>query len=103
MRAHSLLTKVVLYVVLVVLSGLFLMPLAWTVSTSLKPTDQAMELPPRWWPKEFLWRNYADAVMYRSEELGYIPMLRYARNTIYLAVLSVTGTMVSKSHCVQVA
>ncbi|MBM3499945.1 MAG: carbohydrate ABC transporter permease [Armatimonadetes bacterium] len=79
------------------LSGLFLMPLAWTISTSLKPTEQTMEMPPRWWPKQFLWRNYSDAVMYRSEELGYIPMLRQARNTLYLAVLSVTGTVVSNA------
>jgi multiple sugar transport system permease protein len=96
-RAHSPLTKAVVYLVLIVLSLLFLMPLGWTISTSLKPADQTMELPPRWWPKDFLWRNYVDAVTYRGKELGYIPMLRYARNTLYLALLSVTGTVFSNA------
>jgi multiple sugar transport system permease protein len=96
-KPRSWLTKAIVYLVLVALSALFLMPLAWTISTSLKPNRQTMELPPRWWPKDFLWSNYSDAVMYRSEELGYIPMLRQARNTLYLAVLSVTGVVISNA------
>jgi len=97
LKARSLPTKITVYLVLIVLSGLFLMPLAWTISTSLKPNQQTMTLPPKWWPDKPLWRNYRDAVMYRSEELGYIPMLRQARNTVYLAALSVTGTVISNS------
>jgi len=97
LKPRSLSTKVIVYLALPALSALFLMPLVWTISTSLKPNEQTMELPPRWWPREFLWSNYSEAVMYRSEELGYIPMLRQARNTLYLAVLSVTGTVVSNA------
>ncbi|MGQ9730302.1 MAG: carbohydrate ABC transporter permease [Candidatus Zipacnadales bacterium] len=97
MKAHSPLAQLIIYAVLLMLSVLFLMPLGWTISTSLKPAEKTMELPPRWWPEEFVWRNYVDAVTYRSAELGYIPMLRYARNTIYLALLSVAGTLISNA------
>jgi multiple sugar transport system permease protein len=95
--ARSPLGKVVVYVLLGILSILFIMPLAWTISTSLKPADKTMVLPPEWWPKPRVWRNYLDAITYRSKELGYIPMLRYARNTLLLAVLSVTGTVISNA------
>lgn len=97
MRARSPLAKIIVYLVLGVLSLLFLMPLAWTISTSLKPEKQTMELPPRWWPREFHFGNYREAVVYRRAELGYIPMLRYAGNTLYLALLSVTGTVASNA------
>ena len=97
MAARSLLAKVVVYVILAALSALFVMPLAWTISTSLKPAAKTMELPPRWWPKPVVWRNYLDAMTYRSGELGYLPMLRQARNTLYLAVLSLTGTVISNA------
>jgi len=97
MATRSLVAKTIIYFILIGLSVLFLMPMAWTISTSLKPRGQTMTLPPQWWPREFRWRNYVDAVMYRREELGYIPMLRYGRNTLYVAVLSVTGTVLSNA------
>ena len=97
MQTRSVFAKVIVYCVLAALSLLFLMPLGWTISTSLKPAAKTMELPPRWLPEEFVWGNYLEAITYRSEELGYIPMLRYARNTLYLAVLSVTGTVISNA------
>ena len=97
MVARSLLAKIVVYAILAALSVLFIMPLAWTISTSLKPADKTMVLPPEWWPHPIVWRNYLDAVTYRSKELGYIPMVRYARNTLYLAILSVSGTVISNA------
>ena len=97
MATRSVFAKIVVYSLLVVLSVLFLMPLAWTISTSLKPSDKTMELPPRWWPERIVWGNYLEAITYRSEELGYVPMLRYARNTLYVAVLSVAGTVISNA------
>jgi len=96
-KAQSLPAKVIVYAVLAALSIMFLMPLGWTISTSLKPADKTMELPPKWIPDEFVWSNYVDAVMYRSEDLGYIPMLRYARNTVYVAILSLLGTVISNA------
>ena len=44
-----------------------------------------------------LFDNYADAVTYNSKELGYIPFLVYARNTIIIAILSVCGAVLSNS------
>ncbi len=85
------------HIALVTLSVLFVVPLAWMISTSLKPITETLSNPPRWIPSHVLWSNYPDAVKYGSKELGYIPFLVYARNTIIITVLSVGGAVLSNS------
>ena len=36
----------------------FLLPLAWMISTSLKPLPDTVEYPPRLVPREIRWENY---------------------------------------------
>lgn len=82
---------------LVVFAIAFVLPFLWVISTSLKPIGETMASPPRWIPSKILWSNYPDAVLYGREQLGYIPFLVYARNTILITVLSVTGAVLSNS------
>jgi len=46
----------------VVVVGIFLFPLYWLVSTSLKSPDQLFTSPPTWLPIPADWSNYATAV-----------------------------------------
>lgn len=91
------LTKWLTHGALLALSVLFLMPLVWMISTSLKPINETMSIPPTWIPSVFQWNNYWDAIAYGSDKLGYLPFLVYARNTLLLCVLVVAGTVVSNS------
>lgn len=86
-----------IHLVLISLSIVFIFPLVWMISTSLKTNPEAMKLPPQLLPNVTQWHNYPDAVTYGSKELGYIPFLVYARNTLLLAVLIVSGTVVSNA------
>lgn len=87
-----------MHAVLIFASVLFLFPLVWLLSTSLKRPEQAMSMPPTWIPKPFVWRNYADAFMYHyNSATGEIPFLMYARNTIILAILTVSGAVCSNA------
>lgn len=163
MSAKSLVAKIVVNLLLLAGGALFLFPLVWMFSTSIKPLSQTTELPPRLLPypevikaddgrtypgvfnrvkpadkedtlvallgpgdrpgevrierpiagsvKEIVsvareqvrvppvwrWENYTKAVTYKSETLGYIPFLRYARNTLYVAILAVIGVVVSNT------
>jgi multiple sugar transport system permease protein len=97
MKVKSPAAHALIHVVLVIGSTVCLIPLLWMISTSLKPITETMQLPPTWIPSRVLWTNFRDAVMYGSEELGYIPFLEYARNTLYIATLAVTGTVVSNA------
>jgi multiple sugar transport system permease protein len=42
--------RLLIYALLVMGAAVFLLPLAWMVSTSLKPIDQTMSMPPTWMP-----------------------------------------------------
>lgn len=81
---------VCLHAILVFLSAVFLFPFVWLVSTSLKPIEQAMIMPPKWIPDPFRFRNYLDAVRY-------IPFFTYAKNTLIICVFGTVGTVVSAS------
>jgi multiple sugar transport system permease protein len=85
------------HLVLVVLSIVFAFPLLWLVSTSLKPITETMRNPPTWIPSHWLWVNYPRAFTYGADKLGYIPFLVYGRNTLMLAILTMTGTVCSNA------
>src|ERR1700710_1351851 len=86
-----------IHIVLILTSALFLFPLLWLVSTSLKPLNETMRQPPTWIPSHIQWQNYKNAILYGSDKLGYIPFLAYVRNTLLVSVLSVSGTLVSNA------
>jgi multiple sugar transport system permease protein len=92
-----LLTKALQLGALLFLAFLFALPLVWMVVTSLKPLDETMTSPPKWIPDRMQVSNYSDAVTYGSKELGYIPFLRYAQNSVLLAILCITGSVISNS------
>jgi multiple sugar transport system permease protein len=86
-----------IHLVLIALSIVFVFPLAWMLSTSLKGNSEALALPPTWIPHHVMWSNYPNAVTYESKSLGYIPFLVYGRNTLILAVLNVSGVVISNA------
>jgi multiple sugar transport system permease protein len=85
------------HIALVLFSIAFIMPLLWMLSTSLKPIAETMTSPPKWIPSKVQWNNYPDAINYNSKELGYIPFLIYARNTLIVTILSVAGAVISNA------
>ena len=78
-------------VALILLGVLFLLPFFWMVSTSLKPLNETMKLPPQWLPSSPHWNNYPDAM----QAMG--PFWLYARNSLLLAFLNVMGTVFSSA------
>jgi multiple sugar transport system permease protein len=83
--------KATVLVALVIAGIAFLAPFAWMVSTSLKPLNETMSLPPRWIPSEVQWHNYRDAI----NSMGYF--WRYAGNSLFLCVMSVAGMVTSSA------
>lgn len=83
--------QVLLYLALIVAGIAFLAPFAWMISTSLKPLNETMSLPPRWIPSVIQWQNYPEAIA----EMRYF--WRYAGNSLLIALLSVIGTVTSSA------
>jgi len=90
LRRRAWVRSLAIHAALLCGSFVFLFPLVWMISTSLKPLDQTMQMPPKWIPEPIVWKNYIEAVRY-------IPFFAYARNTIVIAVLGTIGTVLSSA------
>jgi ABC-type glycerol-3-phosphate transport system permease component len=58
-RAHA--TTIALLLLLAGVTVIFLMPIFWMVSTSLKSNRHVFDLPIQWFPRQTLWSNYPAA------------------------------------------
>jgi multiple sugar transport system permease protein len=82
--------RVALYVTLIVLSIIFLLPLVWLITTSLKSQGEVFAHPPVWIPDVFRWSNYADAI-------DRAPLWTWLRNTATVSILAVFGNVLTSS------
>jgi len=80
----------IVYAVLVLLSIIFLIPLFWMISTSLKSDEEVMTTSTKWIPSTLKWNNYVKAVKA-------FPFLLYLRNTVFLTIVNTIGTLLTGS------
>jgi multiple sugar transport system permease protein len=85
-RAGRLWRRVALHALLIAISAVFVVPLLWMLSSSLKSNDAIFLFPPRLLPQPPIWSNYPNATRY-------IPFWRYAWNTVVISGASVAGTL----------
>lgn len=85
---HKRLRTALSYTLAILIAILFLLPLLWMISSSLKPNYQVFEFPPRWLPHPVQWSNYPEA-------LTYVPFGRYTLNTLFIAVMTIAGHLIS--------
>lgn len=78
------------YFLLLMGACLFLMPVIWMLSTSLKTPSEVMAKPPMVIPRTPQWQNYAEA-------LSYFPFGRYLLNSLYLVSFILLGTLLSSA------
>ncbi len=91
-RRFELLRQAITYLLLCTLGVAMLLPFLWMVSTALKPDALVFSIPPKWFPRPWVWRNFIDSMTV----LGH-PVHLYARNTVLIAVLGVVGVVISSS------
>lgn len=60
-RAEEGIARLVTYTLLVVFGATMLVPFAYMISTSLKPSTQVFLFPPVWIPSPIMWGNFVDA------------------------------------------
>lgn len=69
------------------------LPFYWMVMTSFKDQFEAMEYPPRWLPRHFLWSNFVEAWQKPGPEFG--GFTRYYWVSIWTGIASTVGTLVT--------
>lgn len=82
------LSKGFIYLLLILGSVLMLLPFAWMISTSLKPPNEVMLMPPKWIPSVFQWDNYKQA-------WGLTPFARYTINSLIVTVFTTIGELIT--------
>ncbi|MDQ2848305.1 MAG: carbohydrate ABC transporter permease [Actinomycetota bacterium] len=83
-RAGRVVRKVLLWVLLALLTIIFIAPLLWMLSTSLKSNEDATRLPLSWWPRPF------DVTAYQAlfQTSSQTPVLRWFANSLGAGVLN---------------
>lgn len=89
-RAGRILLRVLLLALVAAGAFLFLLPLAWMVSTAGKDPSLTWKVPPVWIPPDYKWQNFV-------ESWNMLPFPRFYYNTITITLLSVAGVLVSSS------
>ncbi len=90
LKVKKLMQKNLLYLFLIIGSVMFIMPIVWMISTSLKGEGDIFTLPPEWIPKVFQWSNYVDAV-------NSFPFFWYTINSVIVTGISVIGGVLSSA------
>jgi multiple sugar transport system permease protein len=81
-----------LYAVAGGLSVVFLFPLFWMATTSLKTMEQAYAFPPRWIPSPIMWENY-------TRLFTELPFFIFSVNSVLIAVLNTVGVVFTSALC----
>ncbi len=81
---HERLYRLLIYLFLLAGSLVMLLPFLWMISTSLKPANEVLTMPPRWIPSVFRWQNYVEA-------WNAAPFGRYFLNSFFLAIVTTIG------------
>jgi ABC-type glycerol-3-phosphate transport system permease component len=82
--------RTAVFILLIGLGMLFVFPLVWMISTSLKSNDQVYTIPTVWIPNPIVWENYPNA-------LSRIPFVRFLINSCITSFIPVVGSILSAS------
>jgi ABC-type glycerol-3-phosphate transport system permease component len=81
-------TQTILLLLTLALSLMFLFPLAWSLTSSLKTAFEVMEYPPAFLPRVAQWGNYAEAWSFADFSL-------FFRNSLLVTGLGLIGQVTS--------
>ena len=87
MKHTNIRRKVITTVILLAVGILFLLPLLWMISSSLKPGSDFT-----WIPSKFVWKTYEQVLTSKS-----VPFLNMIKNSLVLATATIVGQLLVSS------
>jgi multiple sugar transport system permease protein len=81
------------YTLLILLTVVFVAPLLWMLSTSLKPNFQTTQFPPNWIPQDFSGEGYSTILTTTTQN----PVLRWFINSLVAATAHAALVLVTAS------
>ncbi len=86
---------VLLYIFLGLFSLIMLFPLVFLVSSSIKPLDELLKIPPTLFPRNPTFNNFSDLFITLSR--SWVPFTRYIFNTLFVTVIGTFGHVIIAS------
>lgn len=83
-----------IYLLLAMSAVVFLLPLFWMITTSLKTQTEVYVFPPTFFPQTFRWQNFPEGWTYESMQ-----WTRWLLNTLAITTAVMVGTLLSASLC----
>ena len=87
-RTRRFVGHTIVYIFMTGMGFIFLIPLFWMISTSLKTFQQTWAWPPIWIPNPIVWRNYVEL-------FEVAPFALFIRNTLILVFWDIIGSTLS--------
>lgn len=87
-KSSQRLGRAIIYLILIVASIICIFPFLWMVSTAFKPQSEVYMMPPNWIPANPTLSNF-------PEGWAYADFNTYTRNTLFVALTTTLGTVVS--------
>jgi multiple sugar transport system permease protein len=99
MRKAGSWRKVSVWIVLAILSIPALLPMAWMVSTSLKPDNQVFAIGGKGAPPVSIANILPHPATYGNypRALNAVPLRNYMRNTVFLCLVTIVGSVLSSA------
>lgn len=79
-KTNSLISRILIYAVLIHITALMLIPFVWMISASLKMNKDVFSFPIQWIPSNPRWQNYVDI-------WTKIPLLTFVKNSTKLTII----------------
>ena len=89
-RFRQISWKIFVYSILILIGIVVMIPVYWTISSALKPLDQALAFPPVWVPKPLVFENFVVAF----RQLNFLQALG---NTLYITIFGIIGQLISST------
>ena len=81
--------KTVVYLILIMGAAFILLPFVWMLLTSIKPSKEVLQMPPKWIPSRIQWENYREA-------FHAVPFFKYFRNSVIVTVCITSCELITR-------
>jgi ABC-type glycerol-3-phosphate transport system permease component len=89
--------NIILILFLMLIAIVMLLPFIYTMSTSLKPSNELWLFPPRFFVRHPTFKNFTDLFNLMSN--SWVPFSRYIFNTVFITVVGTVGHILIASMC----
>lgn len=93
-RRQEIISKSIIYILLIFGVLMFMLPLIVMVSTSLKSYTEINSYPPTFFPKDIVLTNYGEAWSYKNTDFP-----RWTFNTVFIVLAILPGVVITSSLC----